>query len=420
MGRFVKGVLAIVVLATLGVLLTWAFLEGRAERQREMERELPVAPPPRVTKGASGELLIKFDRETQERIGLKTKSLVAAEHQPQVVAYGSLEGSPTQIFTLRVPVPGTIEPEPEHGWPVLGATLEDGASIGSIRPRLGAVERVDLTTRLRTQQSQVVEIQASLAAARSSYESKKRLNERNQIVTERTLEEAEAKVKAEEARLTAAIDTVTLIEKALSGGSSGELWPLTVPRGGQVVQVAIQPGELVEAGQTILQLQRFDELIARVGLPRSASLQRSPRLARIEVIGQESALLDAELVGPSPSLESKTLGQSLLYRVRLTESQLRPGAAVKTYIPVEGKTLTGVVVPTEAIERYLGKSWVYVQVGDDTFVRREVSASFPAAEGWFVKNGFVAGDRVVTSGSQTLLSEEFKSQIQSFGEGEGQ
>jgi RND family efflux transporter MFP subunit len=282
------------------------------------------------------------------------------------------------------------------------------------------VERVDLTTRLRTQQSQVEEIQASLAAARSSYESKKRLNERNQIVTERTLEEAEAKVKAEEARLAAAIDTVTLIEKALSGGSSGEPWPLTVPRGGQVVQVAIQPGELVEAGQIILQLQRFDELIARVGLPTSASLQRSPRLARIEVIGQESALLDAEFVGPSPSLESKTLGQSLLYRVRVTDSQLRPGAAVKAQIPVDGKALTGVVVPTEAIERYLGKSWVYMQTGDETFVRREVSASYPAAEGWFVTNGVAAGDRVVISGSQTLLSEEFKSQIQTLGEGEGQ
>jgi len=42
----------------------------------------------------------------------------------------------------------------------------------------------------------------------------------------------------------------------------------------------------------------------------------------------------------------------------------------------------------------------------------------PVSGGWFATRGFAPGDRVVTSGSQQLLSEEFRSQIQVLGEGE--
>ena len=47
-----------------------------------------------------------------------------------------------------------------------------------------------------------------------------------------------------------------------------------------------------------------------------------------------------------------------------------------------------------------------------SFVRREIQATQPTDDGWFVSNGVKAGERVVASGAQLLLSEELKSQIQ--------
>ena len=62
--------------------------------------------------------------------------------------------------------------------------------------------------------------------------------------------------------------------------------------------------------------------------------------------------------------------------------------------------------------RFLGKAWVYCQLSADRFARREIPATQPTDDGWFVPSGVKVGERVVASGAQLLLSEELKSQIQ--------
>jgi hypothetical protein len=46
------------------------------------------------------------------------------------------------------------------------------------------------------------------------------------------------------------------------------------------------------------------------------------------------------------------------------------------------------------------------------FERRQLVVTSTAARGRFVTAGFAAGDRIVVTGAQALLSEELKSQIQ--------
>ena len=69
------------------------------------------------------------------------------------------------------------------------------------------------------------------------------------------------------------------------------------------------------------------------------------------------------------------------------------------------------IVPQPAVVRQSGQTWVYVQIAEDQFARREVALEEPVADGWFTRS-LPGGSRVVSTGAQTLLSEEFKSQIQ--------
>jgi hypothetical protein len=45
-------------------------------------------------------------------------------------------------------------------------------------------------------------------------------------------------------------------------------------------------------------------------------------------------------------------------------------------------------------------------------VRREVPLDNPTTDGWLAPSGFAAGESIVTTGAQALLSEELKASIQ--------
>ena len=69
------------------------------------------------------------------------------------------------------------------------------------------------------------------------------------------------------------------------------------------------------------------------------------------------------------------------------------------------------VVPRNAVLRFNGATWVYLQTGGDTFQRTEVALEQPLENGWFVRQGMKAGDKVAVGGAQQLLSEELKGQL---------
>jgi hypothetical protein len=98
--RWAAGVAALAALLALG-------LRALREKQAEAAGERHEAPA-RIERNAAGEALVRLDRETVERAGLRTEPLAAAEVEPEVVAYGRLQEDPAATFILRAPVAGTL------------------------------------------------------------------------------------------------------------------------------------------------------------------------------------------------------------------------------------------------------------------------------------------------------------------------
>src|SRR2546422_3677828 len=165
-----KWLLAGAVGAGVGTLLVWAFIGGRQELAKERERERAVKVPPRISRAAGGELVVRLDGETQKRIALRTETLAPETLLPEIAVFGSLQEDPSRSFTLRAPIAGRLRLAPGHEWPRLGATLGDGAQVGLIEPRFAPVERVDLASRLAVARADIEAITASLAAARAGLE----------------------------------------------------------------------------------------------------------------------------------------------------------------------------------------------------------------------------------------------------------
>jgi biotin carboxyl carrier protein len=278
---------------------------------------------------------------------------------------------------------------------------------------LTQTERLDVATRLMQARADAAEAEAALATARSSFDSKKKLNAENKGVSDRALEEAESKVKSEEARRSAALQIVQLLESAQSVASTSQVrFELRAEQAGEVVEAPARPGEAVEAGQVLLRIVRFDALVARVELPLGQRFDEAASTARIVPVGQEECVLVGQRIGLGTAADSAVHGLALLFRVQTPGASLRPGAAVVAQVPAVGGRRTGVTIPRRAVVRLMGKAWAYVLTGEESFTRRELLDAETAGDAWFVTRGFQPGDRVVTDGAQVLLSEELKAQIE--------
>jgi hypothetical protein len=407
-GRGLRLAVTLLIVALLAGLAARALLGARrAERGAEpgVERSGPAERAPDEGR------VVALGRAAQGRAGLKIATLAAHSVRAELVAYGSLQEDPARSFVLRAPVAGQIRRIPGRDLPGLGDVLADGEVVGLLEPRLGAMEHVDLTARLATARAEADAARAALTAARAALARLRLLNAENKIASDRAVQEAEVTVKSEEARLAALDHTVQTLELALAGGAGpGSARALVAERGGEVVEVLAQPGEIVGAGEPILRLNRLDRLLVRIALPVGEAADPAQDRARVVALGREDRVLTAERIALTAGANPAGRGQVVLFRVRRVDPLLRPGTPVTVYLPRSGPARRGVVVPRSAIVRAEGSAWVYEQLGDGAFARREVELDQPVASGWFVSS-LSPGARVVVAGAQTLLSEEFKAQI---------
>jgi hypothetical protein len=121
-------------------------------------------------------------------------------------------------------------------------------------------------------------------------------------------------------------------------------------------------------------------------------------------------LVQTRFVSPLPQVNPQIQGVSFLYRVP-NQPGLAVGMNLVVLVPV-GQRLDGAVVPGSAIVWWQGKAWAYVESPANTFTRHEVPTDHPVTGGYFVPgSSFPPATKLVTSGAQALLSEEFRSQL---------
>lgn len=285
-----------------------------------------------IKRGDNGEVTITINDEAQKRIGLKIEELKASQHTPEIAAYGTV-----------------LDPTP-----------------------------------LITAQSEIASTTVSLETSRKAAERAKSLFDQGENVARRTLETAEADLKANEIKLKALQEQIALEwGQSISNLSSTELQTLL--------------SNLI-AGTTVL---------ARVDLPSGEAIASEPTAARISALGGKWQ--QAKILSRATKVDPKTQGEGFV--LQCESSQLKPGAAVNALLQTTDTSQSGVIVPENAVVQFIGKAWTYVQTGTNAFTRQEISLRTPAENGWFETNRVKAGDHVVTQGAQELLSEEQRSQI---------
>lgn len=256
------------------------------------------------------------------------------------------------------------------------AAAQRSSSPSSFATVVDVHDLVDARNQLGAARAQEAQSRARLTAADAELARVKVLHADNRNVSDRVLQEAEASVNAERAGLAAA----EAASRAASGGIEQRWGSAIVPH--------------------------IDDLIAnRRVLVQVVSDAQPPR--RITLSNGKTSV-DATYVSPAVRSDPHIQGRSWFY--------IAPGGAI-----VPGMTLTagiapgatqqGVIIPRDAIVWSAGRSWTYVERAPNQYQRREVDASVPMGDGYFVTT-ITPGQRVVTTGAQQLLSEEAKPKVE--------
>ena len=190
-------------------------------------------------------------------------------------------------------------------------------------------------------------------------------------------------------------------------GRVSDARPLTLPMSGTVTAIGARPGEIVSAGQVLLELADRTHPVVRVVWPSDAG--RPPE--RLTILpGAGDTPLGASLIGPAPEADPVTRQPAYLYRARSRWTGAVPGTPVSALVPERGGA-EGVLVPDDAVVQWEGLAWVYVRRGEGEYARVRVPTDRPAPGGWVAGPPLAMGDSVVVAGVQELLSEEFRARV---------
>jgi hypothetical protein len=248
---------------------------------------------------------------------------------------------------------------------------------------------LDLKTSLNTASMDIAKARAASQASQAEYQRLLRLNQGGQNVSEKAVETARAASESDAAILQNAEQSLAVLKSSI---------PL---HWGVVIAEWLGKGS-----------PQLDALLAqRAFLIQVTAMNggsTAPAVAMVQF--SDGAHAAAHLISALPQLDPRLQAPSFLYAVS-AHAGLIPGINLPVFLP-SGPARNGVIVPYAAVVWWQGSAWCYVEAAADKFTRAEVSTVNPLPAGWFVSDGIPTGARVVTVGAQTLLSEEFRSQIQ--------
>lgn len=249
---------------------------------------------------------------------------------------------------------------------------------------------VTLRNNIIAARAAIAKAQAQLTVSSREYARLQALYKENHNISERALEAAHGATEVDRAALRAAKS-----ELEIAGSATRQTW-------GGVVAVW-----MTNDSGALERLLSQDAVLIQLTLPPDASREDPPEIALSTPSGLR---IDARYLSPFPQIDPRIQGVSELYLASAYPA-LEPGMNLIAHLPV-GRRMRGVLIPRSAIVWWQGSAWVYEETGPGRFTRRAVQVDQPAVDGYISTQGFKPGTKVVTQGTQALLSEEFRAQIQ--------
>lgn len=250
---------------------------------------------------------------------------------------------------------------------------------------------LDLRARMRAAQA---DAEVALAALRLAERNRNRIQSLFQadILAGRELAQAEAQWQSDRAREEAARRHIEAIRR-----EARHLW------GEELARLALD-------GHAVLleDLANHRRVLLQITLPAGAYLPRQGSGVFVARDYDREKAVRAQLISAAPRTDELVQGETWFFHA--PAEHLRAGMRINVWAS-GGEPRHGVTLPASAIVWHAGRAWVYRDDSAGAYTRLPVEAQQYTGETLFIDSGLAPGARIVVTGSQTLLSEEYRRQI---------
>ncbi len=154
-------------------------------------------------------------------------------------------------------------------------------------------------------------------------------------------------------------------------------------------------------------LAAYEKILILVSLLKDQSLTSPEQQVFISSLNKRNTAKEASYLDKANQSDNPLYGESYFYL--LDSEKLRPGMRLFAWIKASGDEVSGLYLPERAVIWYANEAWIYVNHGDNVFVRKPLGKASKLEDGWLLNKGQIDDNAlVVIKGGQTLLSEEFK------------
>jgi cobalt-zinc-cadmium efflux system membrane fusion protein len=363
------------------------------------------APPAHVTNAQPESALatIKLTPQAEQRLGLEYALVARQPVRGTRKLSGQVVVPPGRSMIVSAPFGGIVLPPPGRDLPAVGTGVGQGQVVLRLQPlpAEGEALRMRADARVAEQRWEAARQRAEAA----------RLGFRNQSVTQRELDAAEAAL----AEADAARQPGRTLWAHIESGNSQAVPGLTAiamasPRAGLLQNLKVTAGQAVTAGQPLFEVLGQNVLWIKVpvytGELRSIDRQAPAHVVPLGAWEATTGLPVRPFAGPV-SGDAGAASVDLYYLLDNPALQFRPEERVTMLLPVTGAAQS-LTVPASAIWRDIhGGSWVYENFAPQTYARRRVTIARVADGLALLTAGPPVGTKVVTVGVAELAGTEF-------------
>ena len=312
----------------------------------------------------------------------------------------------TSVSSAMVLV-GEVRPryESSQGFRISGKITERKVDVGAYVKKgqvIAKLDAVDANLSAVAAMADVRAAEASHALAVAELDRQRQLFAKK-FISASALDIHEAEFKTSSARL------AQVKAQANVSGNQSKYTNLTADRDGVVTLIKAEPGQVVQAGEAVVQIANLKETEVLVAVPESRMSQiKLNNAVSVKLWAKPQKVYKGTVREISPAADSATRAFNVRVSIQDADEVIKLGMTAGVRFDDEAhQQAPQLLIPSAALMQVNGKKTVWVIDAENKAQPREVVSGEFSEDGILITNGLQAGEKIAIAGIHTL----FKGQL---------